>query len=48
MEMSEVGDPGELEDAATPSDFFDHIPSKQEKFEVRSLGVLISPQQRAT
>jgi len=33
--MSEDGDHGEMEDVATPSDFFDHIPSKQEKIEMR-------------
>ena len=32
--MSDDGDHGEMEDVTTPSDFFDHIPSKQEKIEV--------------
>ena len=33
--MSEDDDHGDMEDVATPADFFDHIPSKQEKLEVR-------------
>jgi hypothetical protein len=35
--MSDGGDSADMEDVLTPTDFFDHEPSKQEKIEVSAI-----------